>query len=98
MHTQSGRLSVVMSLQTSAFGAWLDVTIDNLSRGVLWAWALPGPYAAFPIAVEFLTFVATHKVEYSPMKPLIMCCCKFTLTTPLGFGGCCASSSKDVGS
>ncbi|BDA42642.1 hypothetical protein COCOBI_03-5350 [Coccomyxa sp. Obi] len=47
--------------QTSAFGAWLDVAIDNTSRGVLYAWTLPGPAAAFPIALEFLTFVATHK-------------------------------------
>ncbi len=51
--------------QTSAFGAWLDVAIDNTSRGVLYAWTLPGPAAAFPIALEFLTFVATHKVRSS---------------------------------
>ncbi|KAK9909620.1 hypothetical protein WJX75_005194 [Coccomyxa subellipsoidea] len=47
--------------QTSAFGAWLDVAVDNISRAVLYAWTLPGPAAAFPIALEFLTFVSTHK-------------------------------------
>lgn len=53
------------SMQTSAFGAWLDVAVDNTSRAVLYAWTLPGPAAAFPIALEFLTFVATHKVRNS---------------------------------
>lgn len=50
-------------VQMSSFGAWLDVAIDNISRAVLYAWTLPGPAAAFPIALEFLTFVATHKVS-----------------------------------
>jgi hypothetical protein len=52
----------VLRIQASAFGAFLDVTIDCCSRGALYAWALAGPGAAFPIALEFLTFVATHKV------------------------------------
>ena len=52
----------VLHMQASAFGAFLDVTIDCCSRGVLYTWALAGPGAAFPIALEFLTFVATHKV------------------------------------
>jgi len=51
-------------VQTSSFGAWLDVAIDNISRAVLYAWTLPGPAAAFPIALEFLTFVATHKASF----------------------------------
>ena len=51
------------ALQTSAFGAFLDVAIDCCSRAVLYAWALEGPCAALPIALELLTFVATHKVR-----------------------------------
>jgi len=44
--------------QCSSFGAWLDVVVDNLSRGMLWAnlfqwgWLVP--------SLEWMTFVANH--------------------------------------
>ncbi|KAL3858087.1 hypothetical protein ACJMK2_012701 [Sinanodonta woodiana] len=44
--------------QTSAFGAWFDVVIDLVSRGALWCFLSKWGY--FVIAVEWLTFVATH--------------------------------------
>ena len=48
--------------QESGFGAWLDVVVDNISRGAVWCWAVEGPLAAIPIALEFLTFASTQKV------------------------------------
>lgn len=64
-HTVYANISVTdsMSVQESAFGAWLDVVIDNVSRGVLWCWAVEGPQAMVPMAAEFLTFAATHKAR-----------------------------------
>ncbi|XP_038053739.1 uncharacterized protein LOC119726211 [Patiria miniata] len=44
--------------QTSAFGAWLDVAIDNLGRGMLWCWLFRWGY--FVSALEWCTFVCTH--------------------------------------
>lgn len=44
--------------QTSAFGAWLDVVCDNLSRGMLWTLLYKWGY--FISAVEWLVFVCTH--------------------------------------
>ena len=55
--------TMMHAMQTSAFGAFLDVAIDCCSRGVLYVWALEGPLAALPITAELLTFVATHKVQ-----------------------------------
>jgi hypothetical protein len=49
--------------QESAFGAFLDVAIDNLTRGVLWSWACPGPLAAGVMALEALTFTCTHQAS-----------------------------------
>lgn len=44
--------------QTSAFGAWLDVVCDNLSRGMLWTSLYKWGY--FISALEWLVFVCTH--------------------------------------
>lgn len=44
--------------QTSAFGAWLDVLIDLISRGALWCFISKWGY--FVVMVEWLTFVCTH--------------------------------------
>lgn len=44
--------------QTSAFGAWLDVVIDLISRGALWCFISKWGY--FMAAIEWLTFVSTH--------------------------------------
>ncbi|KAK9816868.1 hypothetical protein WJX72_006323 [[Myrmecia] bisecta] len=54
--------------QTSAFGAFLDVFVDVLSRGTLWAWALEGPVAAVPILLEGITFTCTHKAGGAAWK------------------------------
>ena len=62
----NGSVTDSMLGQESAFGAWLDVVIDNVSRGALWCWAVEGPLAIIPIAVEFLTFAATHKARKIP--------------------------------
>ncbi|GMH39104.1 hypothetical protein BSKO_07002 [Bryopsis sp. KO-2023] len=47
--------------QTSSFGAFLDVIVDNVTRGVLWAWTLQGPISALPVILEMLAFVCTHR-------------------------------------
>ncbi|CAL5219819.1 g1730 [Coccomyxa viridis] len=47
--------------QESGFGAWLDVVVDNISRGAVWCWAVEGPLAIVPVAIEFLTFASTQK-------------------------------------
>jgi len=47
--------------QATSFGAFLDVLIDNLSRGLLWTW---GAQCALPCSVpllEMTAFVCTHK-------------------------------------
>ncbi|XP_022093325.1 CDP-diacylglycerol--inositol 3-phosphatidyltransferase 1-like [Acanthaster planci] len=44
--------------QTSAFGAWLDVAIDNFGRGMLWTSLFRWGY--FVSALEWCTFVCTH--------------------------------------
>nr|XP_005986944.2 PREDICTED: uncharacterized protein LOC102354732 [Latimeria chalumnae] len=44
--------------QVSEFGAWLDVVIDNLSRGMLWSLLFEWGY--FIAALEWCVFVCTH--------------------------------------
>ncbi|KAM4628393.1 CDP-diacylglycerol--glycerol-3-phosphate 3-phosphatidyltransferase [Polymixia lowei] len=52
--------------QTSRFGAWLDVVVDNLSRGMLWSllfewgWLVP--------AVEWCVFVCNHNARGAEWK------------------------------
>lgn len=52
--------------QTSSFGAVLDVLIDVLCRGWLWATALPAHLAVAPVFLEMLVFAFTHKVLVCP--------------------------------
>lgn len=47
--------------QTSVFGAWLDVTLDNLTRGMIWGRLYPD-WGFIVISVEWLTFVCTHQL------------------------------------
>lgn len=44
--------------QTSAFGAWLDIVVDNLGRGMLWCRLCDFGFCV--TALEWLTFVCTH--------------------------------------
>ncbi|XP_028662877.1 uncharacterized protein si:ch1073-145m9.1 isoform X1 [Erpetoichthys calabaricus] len=44
--------------QVSEFGAWLDVAIDNLGRGMLWSALFQG--GCFISALEWCVFVCTH--------------------------------------
>ncbi|KAK4300967.1 hypothetical protein Pmani_026872 [Petrolisthes manimaculis] len=44
--------------QCSLFGAWFDIILDNLSRGLLWAHLHPMLYLVS--ALEWTTFVCTH--------------------------------------
>ena len=47
--------------QTSAFGAWFDVVIDNISRSMVWGRLMPS--LGFAISsLEWLTFVCTHQI------------------------------------
>ncbi|KAL6751272.1 CDP-alcohol phosphatidyltransferase-domain-containing protein [Haematococcus lacustris] len=45
--------------QASAFGAWLDVWVDNLSRGCLWVLACPHGLGLLAVMLEMSTFLAT---------------------------------------
>ncbi|XP_062516131.1 uncharacterized protein LOC134191523 [Corticium candelabrum] len=44
--------------QVSAFGAWLDVLVDNVARGMVWSRILP--WGCFVSALEWTVFVCTH--------------------------------------
>ncbi|XP_033747515.1 uncharacterized protein LOC117332639 [Pecten maximus] len=44
--------------QMSGFGAWLDVVVDLISRGILWCFISKWGY--FVMVIEWMTFVATH--------------------------------------
>lgn len=47
--------------QTSAFGAWLDVVVDNVGRSLLWCRLFPelGPWVS---CLEWATFSCTHTI------------------------------------
>eukprot|EP00914_Ancora_sagittata_P030376 GHVO01060702.1.p1 GENE.GHVO01060702.1~~GHVO01060702.1.p1 ORF type:complete len:209 (+),score=6.22 GHVO01060702.1:56-682(+) len=45
--------------QTSAFGAWFDVVIDNLGRGMIWCRTYHIGF--LPASLEWLTFACTHQ-------------------------------------
>ena len=47
--------------QTSAFGAWFDVAIDNLSRSLIWTMLFPS-FGFFISSYEWMTFVCTHQL------------------------------------
>ncbi|XP_067670094.1 uncharacterized protein [Haliotis asinina] len=44
--------------QTSIFGAWFDVVIDNFSRGLLWCSLYKWGYLV--VFLEWVTFMSTH--------------------------------------
>jgi CDP-diacylglycerol--inositol 3-phosphatidyltransferase len=44
--------------QCSSFGAWLDVIVDNLSRGLLWANLFQWGWLV--VSLEWITFVGNH--------------------------------------
>ena len=50
--------------QQTAFGAFYDVAVDNLTRALLWCGAAGGtglaPWAGLPIALEGITLACTH--------------------------------------
>ncbi|ELT87632.1 hypothetical protein CAPTEDRAFT_132044, partial [Capitella teleta] len=45
--------------QTSAFGAWFDVVIDNLGRGMIWCRTYHIGYLVS--SLEWMTFACTHQ-------------------------------------
>ncbi|KAM3615839.1 uncharacterized protein V6R79_008540 [Siganus canaliculatus] len=75
--------------QTSRFGAWLDVVVDNLGRGMLWSllfewgWLVP--------AVEWCVFVCNHstrghqwKSSFTSSPRIIQAIMANGFRTPLG--------------
>ncbi|XP_071374597.1 CDP-diacylglycerol--serine O-phosphatidyltransferase [Centroberyx affinis] len=52
--------------QSSRFGAWLDVVVDNLSRGMLWS--LLFEWGWLVSAVEWCVFVCNHNARGSQWK------------------------------
>lgn len=55
--------------QATAFGAFLDVLIDNASRAALWAGAIDGPASIAVPLLEMTVFACTHAVR-SCLLPL----------------------------
>ena len=49
--------------QATAFGAALDVLVDNTTRMWLWCGALPGGLGALPATLEATVFAFTHAVS-----------------------------------
>jgi hypothetical protein len=64
-------LLLLAILQTSSFGALLDVILDIVLRGWLWVNALPPCVALLPPLLEMLVFAVTHKVRKAPWQPLL---------------------------
>ncbi|XP_030236634.1 uncharacterized protein si:ch1073-145m9.1 [Gadus morhua] len=52
--------------QTSRFGAWLDVVVDNLSRGMLWSMLFEWGWLV--TAVEWCVFVCNHSARGADWK------------------------------
>jgi hypothetical protein len=50
-------------MQCSSFGAFLDVFVDNLTRGTLWVWSTPAPFGVLPVILETTVFTCTHRVR-----------------------------------
>ncbi|KAK1157593.1 CDP-diacylglycerol--glycerol-3-phosphate 3-phosphatidyltransferase isoform X2 [Acipenser oxyrinchus oxyrinchus] len=57
--------------QVSEFGAWLDVVIDNLGRGMLWSALFEWGY--FVSALEWCVFVCTHSCMGAEWKSRFGC-------------------------
>ncbi|CAJ1065958.1 uncharacterized protein LOC109995351 [Xyrichtys novacula] len=57
--------------QTSRFGAWLDVVVDNLGRGMLWS--LLFKWGWLVSAVEWCVFVCNHSARGDHWKNSFNC-------------------------
>ncbi|KAM9318966.1 uncharacterized protein KZ484_023277 isoform 2-T2 [Pholidichthys leucotaenia] len=75
--------------QTSRFGAWLDVVVDNLGRGMLWS--LLFEWGWLVCALEWCVFVCNHhsrgeqwKSSFSSSPALIQAIMANGFRTPLG--------------
>ncbi|XP_054459846.1 uncharacterized protein si:ch1073-145m9.1 isoform X2 [Anoplopoma fimbria] len=75
--------------QTSKFGAWLDVVVDNLGRGMLWS--LLFEWGWLVSAFEWCVFVCNHNARGDHWKdsfinspPLIQAVMANGFRTPLG--------------
>uniref|UniRef100_A0A8C6SY24 Si:ch1073-145m9.1 n=1 Tax=Neogobius melanostomus TaxID=47308 RepID=A0A8C6SY24_9GOBI len=75
--------------QVSNFGAWLDVVVDNLSRGMLWS--LVSQCGWLVSAVEWCVFVCNHcskgddwKNSFSHSPKLVQAIMANGFRTPLG--------------
>ncbi|KAM6987976.1 uncharacterized protein LKV04_010742 [Tautogolabrus adspersus] len=75
--------------QTSRFGAWLDVVVDNVGRGMLWS--LLFKWGWLVSAVEWCVFVCNHnargdhwKNSFSSSPRLIRAIMDNGFRTPLG--------------
>lgn len=75
--------------QTSRFGAWLDVVVDNLGRGMLWS--LLSEWGWLPSSLEWCVFVCNHsargdqwKNSFTTSPPFIQAVMANGFRTPLG--------------
>ncbi|XP_033634704.1 CDP-diacylglycerol--inositol 3-phosphatidyltransferase 1-like [Asterias rubens] len=74
--------------QTSTFGAWLDVVIDNIGRGMIWSQVFQ--WGCFVSALEWCVLVCTHtagaqwKSSYSEVPWLVRKVMANGFRTPIG--------------
>eukprot|EP00794_Sanderia_malayensis_P015323 gene15323-16900_t len=54
--------------QATAFGAWLDVVLDNITRSMIWGKLYPD-YGFIIPSLEWLTFVCTHQFGRNWKEP-----------------------------
>ncbi|XP_068173773.1 uncharacterized protein si:ch1073-145m9.1 isoform X2 [Antennarius striatus] len=66
--------------RSSRFGAWLDVVVDNLGRGMLWS--LLYQWGWLVSALEWCVFVCNHGNSFTSIPPLVRAINGFW--TPLG--------------
>ncbi|XP_028276296.1 uncharacterized protein LOC114445432 [Parambassis ranga] len=75
--------------QTSRFGAWLDVVVDNLGRGMLWSQLFKWGWLVS--ALEWCVFVCNHssrgdqwKSSFTSCPSFIQAIMAYGFRTPLG--------------
>ena len=66
--------------QVSAFGACLDVIIDNIGR-IVWSLALEAPFGVFVPCLEWLTFAASQVCVCGGMGDKLRECYSVTICT-----------------
>lgn len=93
--------------QQSRLGAFLDVAVDNVSRAIMWAKAVPGPLGAAVPCLEWAVFLSTHTLSEGSAvwksadggvfhrAPRWVSGRRFTSPAPPSFPACCCIENRD---